>query len=432
MAGSKGTEADDAPARSGFGGRLSARVPALAAPAFRRFIFGAFLGSSGAFLQSTAQGWLVLGLTNSPAALGLVSALGMAPILVLSVFAGVVADRVDRRRMLVATQLLSCATALMLALLATTGAVQFWHIAVLAVVSGIAIAVQTPAYQAIVSSLVDREALGSAVALNSAQYNLSRIIGPALAGAIIGMGGLFLAFWGNAIALMGVAWIYAGLPKAPAASLARTQASLWTNLMDGVRYVAGRRELTALVLLTGLPALTVLNYLVLLPVYARDVLGIGAPGLGLLSGGIGAGALVAAFSLAVFRPSGGSGRSVLLSLAAMAAAEAVFATSRFVPLSMAALAVLGGSQVLYYATSNTLIQVLAPARLRGRVMSLYILVSTGLIPFGNLLGGIVAEQASPTIALVVASAATLVGVAVTALAVPELRALGRSAATAPS
>jgi len=373
----------------------------------------------------------VLGLTNSPAALGLVSALGMAPILVLSVFAGVAADSVDRRRLLVATQLLSCATALVLAVLATTGVIAYWHVAVLAVVSGIAIAVQTPAYQAIVSSLVDREALGSAVALNSAQYNLSRIIGPAVGGAVIGMGGLFLAFWGNAIALMGVAWIYAGLPKAPAATLARTQASLWANLLDGVRFVGGRRNLTALVLLTGLPALTVLNYLVLLPVYARDVLAIGAPGLGLLSGGIGIGALIAAVSLAAFRPSGGSGRSVLLSLATMAVAESVFAVSRFVPLSLVALAVLGGSQVLYYATSNTLIQVLVPGRLRGRVMSLYILTSTGLIPFGNLLGGVVAERASPTTALVAAAVVTLAGVAATALLVPELRALARPAAPAP-
>jgi len=372
----------------------------------------------------------VLGLTNSPAALGLVSALGMAPILVLSVFAGE-ADSVDRRRLLVATQLLSCATALVLAVLATTGVIAYWHVAVLAVISGIAIAVQTPAYQAIVSSLVDREALGSAVALNSAQYNLSRIIGPAVGGAVIGMGGLFLAFWGNAIALMGVAWIYAGLPKAPAATLARTQASLWANLLDGVRFVGGRRDLAALVLLTGLPALTVLNYLVLLPVYARDVLAIGAPGLGLLSGGIGIGALIAAVSLAAFRPSGGSGRSVLLSLATMAVAESVFAVSRFVPLSLVALAVLGGSQVLYYATSNTLIQVLVPGRLRRRVMSLYILTSTGLIPFGNLLGGVVAEHASPTTALVAAAAVTLAGVAATALLVPELRALARPAAPAP-
>ncbi len=390
------------------------------------------MGSSGSFLQSTAQGWLVLGLTNSPAALGLISALTYAPILVLSMIAGVAADSVDRRRLLVATQLLAFATALVLAVLATTGAVQFWQVAVLAVVGGIAMAVQTPAYQAVVSSLVSREALGSAVALNSAQYNLSRIIGPALAGAVIGIGGLFLAFWGNAIALLVVVWIYSGLPKAPADPLARARVSLWSNLADGVRFVASRRDLAAIVLLTALPALTVLNYLVLLPVYARDVLAIGAPGLGLLSGGIGIGALTAAFCLAAFRPSGGSGRSVLLSLGTMAVAEAVFAVSRFVPLSLAALAVMGGCQVLYYATSNTLLQILAPAGLRGRVMSLYILVSTGLIPFGNLIGGIVAEHASPTTALVLAAVLTLAGVAATAVLVPELRALARpSAAHSP-
>ncbi len=433
--GSQPTAAEEPPAalaQTAASSWLAGRVPALAFPAFRRFIFGAFLGSSGGFLQSTAQGWLVLGLTNSPAALGLISALGYTPILVLSMFAGVAADRVDRRRLLVSTQLLACATALALAILATTGVVQFWHVAVLAVVGGIAVAVQNPAYQAVVSALVSREALGSAVALNSAQYNLSRIIGPAIAGAIIGIGGLFIAFWGNAAALVGVAWIYAGLPKAPAGTLPRASMSIWSNVLDGVRFVGGRRDLAALVLLTALPALTLLNYLVLLPVYARDVLGIGAPGLGLLSGGIGIGALIAAFSLAAFRPSGGSGRSVLLSLGTMALAESVFAVSRVVPLSLAALAVMGGCQVMYYATSNTLIQVLAPPSLRGRVLSLYILVSTGLIPFGNLIGGFVAERASPTTTLVLASVLTLTGVVATAALVPELRALTRPSAPPPA
>lgn len=401
-----------------------ARFPALASPVFRRFLAGATVGSVGAWMQATAQGWLVLQLTNSPEALGVVSALGQLPILFLSVFAGVVADRVDRRLLLVGTQLFAAALAFVLAILATTGAVVFWQIGLLAFLAGTVIAIQTPAYQAIVSTLVDREAVGSAIALNSAQYNLSRMLGPSLAGVVIATGGLYLAFWGNAVALLAVAGVFRTLRMAPSAVLSRTQASMWSNLLDGITFVRSRRVIAVLVLLAGLPALFLLNYLVLLPVFARDVLQIGAPGLGLLYTGIGAGALTSALALASLRPSGGSGRSLLTALAIASLAEIVFAVSRSVPLSVLALAVLGGCQVLYYSTTNTLVQLLVPARLRGRVMSLYILTSTGLIPVGNLGAGWIAERASPTVTLVGGGIVTLVGVIAVAAVVPELRRLG--------
>ena len=421
------TEAPAAPAAS-LGSRLVRHLPALASPVFRRFLTGAMIGSIGSWMQATAQGWLVLDLTNSPAAMGLVSALQSLPILVLSAFAGVIADRVDRRRLLTRMQLAAAGVALTLAVLTTTGRIEYWHIAVLALLAGTVTAIQTPAYQAIVPSLVDRAAIGSAVALNSAQFNLSRIIGPVIAGAAIAAGGLGLAFWGNAFALLLVVVILATLKVAPQATLDRGDASVWANLMDGVRYVRSRRVIAALVLLAAVPALFLLNYLVLLPLFARDVLQIGAPGLGLLSGGIGVGALAGALVLAVLRPSGGSGRLLLGALVVGSAAEVVFAASRIVPLSVVALAVLGACQVLYYATTNTLLQVLVPARLRGRVMSLYILTSWGLIPVGNLLAGAVAERSSPTLALMAGGVVTLVAVVAVALAVPELRRIGAGAA----
>jgi MFS family permease len=409
-------QALEAPARG-----ITARLPALASPLYRRFLAGALIGSVGSFMQSTAQGWLVLEITDSPAALGLVFALQALPILVLSAVAGVVADRVDRRRLLIATQLFTAVLAIALAILTSARVVAFEHVAALALLAGIATAIQTPASQAIVPALVDRSVIGSAVALNSAQFNLSRILGPSIAGAVIAAGGLELAFWGNAVALALVALILWRLrvPAQPAAGPG--QASMWANLMDGVRYVRGRRIVAVLVLLAGVPAMFLLNYLVLLPVFARDVLDIGAPGLGLLSAGIGVGALVAALALAVLRPGGGSGRSLLVALVIASVAEVVFAVSRSVPLSVVALAVLGGCQVLYYATTNTLLQLLVPARLRGRVMSLYILTSWGLIPVGNVVAGLVAERSSATVALVVGGAVTLLATLAVAVAVPELR-----------
>ena len=389
------------------------------------------VGSIGGWMQATAQGWLVLGLTNSPEALGIVSALQALPILLLSVGAGVIADRVDRRRLLASTQLFAAGVALALAVLATTGGIAFWHVAVLSLLAGTATAIQTPAYQAIVSTLVRREAIGSAVALNSAQFNLSRILGPALAGAVIAAGGLQLAFWANALALVIVAGVFWRLKTAPVPDLDRAQASMWANLLDGIRFVRSRRTIAVLVLLAGVPAMFLLNYLVLLPVFARDVLQIGAPGLGLLSGGIGIGALAGALGLAAFRPSGGSGRSLLAALVVGSCAEIVFAASRSVPLSVVALAILGACQVLYYATTNTLLQVLVPGRLRGRVMSLYILTSWGLIPIGNVLAGAVAERSTPTIALVGGGIVTLVAAIAVGVAFPAIRRLEAGSAADP-
>ncbi|MDQ2966586.1 MAG: MFS transporter, partial [Chloroflexota bacterium] len=256
------------------------RLPALASPVFRRFLVGAFVGTLGAWMQATAQGWLVLELTNSPALLGLTSAVANAPTLVLSVFAGVLADRVDRRRLLVATQLAAAALAAILAILTMTRLVEFWHVLLIAGLSGAVGALAMPAFQAIVSTIVDRRAIGNAVALNSAQFNLGRIIGPTAAGVAIVAGGLAVAFWANSLALLLVALVLGTLRLPPAAALVRAEASMWANLVDGITYLRTDRLIRLLVLLAVAPALFVLNYLVLMPVYARDVLDVGAPGLG--------------------------------------------------------------------------------------------------------------------------------------------------------
>jgi MFS family permease len=371
-------------------------------------------------MQATAQGWLVLDLTDSAALLGFTSAVAAAPTLFLSLFAGVLADRVDRRRLLIATQLTAAALAATLGLLTVTATVQFWHVVLIATLAGSAGAIGLPAFQAVVSTLVDRSVIGNAIALNSAQFNLGRIIGPTLAGTAIALGGLALAFWANALGLLIVALVLARLPIVSPAALVRVEASLWSNLIDGVEAMRRDPVVRILVILAAVPALFILNYLVLMPVYARDVLEVGAPGLGLLTAGIGVGALTGALGVAVLRPSGGSGRLLLAGLAAASIALIVFSVSRWLPLSLAALAVLGAAQVAYYTTTNTLIQVLVPARLRGRVMSLYILTSLGVIPFGNLLAGLVAERFGPTLALAGGGFLTLVSVGVVVVAYPQV------------
>jgi MFS family permease len=374
-------------------------------------------------MQTTAQGWLVLDLTDSPALLGVTSAIQSAPTLILSLLAGVLADRMDLRRMLVVTQSAGAVLAGILAVLTTTGTIQLWHVLVIAGLAGSAQAFGMPAFQAVVSTIVERHAIGNAIALNSAQFNLGRILGPAVAGIAIAIGGLALAFWANALSFVIVAVVVALLPIRSPAALVRVEASMWSNLVDGIDYLRRERVIRVLVLLAAVPALFVLNYLVLMPVYARDVLDIGAPGLGMLTAGVGVGALTGALSVAVLRPSGGSGALLLLGLTVSSTALIVFAVSRWLPLSLAALAVLGAAQVAYYATTNTLIQILVPARLRGRVMSLYILTSLGVIPFGNLLAGLVAQSFGPTVALAGGGLLTLAAVGGVAVAFPDLRRL---------
>jgi MFS family permease len=374
-------------------------------------------------MQATAQGWLVLSLTDSRFALGATSAASTAPILLLSIFAGVLADRVHLGKLLAATQLAGAGIAAVLAILTMTGVVEFWHVLVLAALSGAAGALATPAFQAVVSTIVDRPAIGSAIALNSAQFNLSRVLGPTVAGFVIAAGSLVLAFWANAIGLVIVAIMILTLPIGRASSVARVEASMWANLLDGVRYVRSERTIALLVLLAAIPALFILNDLVLMPVFARDILGIGAPGLGFLNASLGVGALSGALFVAVLRPGGGSGRFMLLGLGAASIGLIVFGLSTWLPLSCVALAALGASQVAYYATTNTLIQILVSPRLRGRVLSLYILTSLGLIPFGNLVAGAIAEQFGAPIALAGGGSATLVILVAVAIAFPQLRRL---------
>ncbi len=398
----------------------SHRLPALASPAYRRFMVGAFLSNVGSWMQATAQGWLVLGLTNSPALLGVTSAAANLPVLLFSLYAGVLADRVDQRRLLVATQVAAAAFTGILAVLVSTGVVQFWQVVVAAFLVGTAGAIASPAYQALVSTLVEGPALGNAIALNSAQFNLSRIIGPSLAGAAIALGGLALAFWANAFSFVVVIVMLATLPLASTRAIGRIEASMWSNLLDGLRYVRSDPIVPVLLALTVVPGLLNLNYLVLLPIFARDILAIGAPGLGLMTSAVGIGALLGALTVAMARPGGGSGRLVLLGLAVSSGGLILFSVTTWLPLSLLGLAIMGSCQVAYYATTNTLLQLLVPMRLRGRVMSLYIFASTGVVPIGNLVAGTLAERFGAQATLAGMASTTLLICAVVALRVPRL------------
>jgi MFS family permease len=368
----------------------SGRLPALASPTYRIFLLGVFISNVGTWMQVTALGWLVLRLTGSAGLLGLASFAGSAPALVLTLHAGVLADSIDQRRLLLATQVGLAVFAGALAILVQADAILFWQILLLAALSGIANALASPAYQAIVPALVARSALGNAIALNSAQFNLARILGPAIAGLLIGVAGEAASFWLNAVSFVAVIVALVAIRMPTERSIERSRAGMWANLGEGLDYVRQRRPLLALLLLTTAPAILILPYLALLPIFADD-LGIGAAGLGLLTSSIGVGALAGALTVALRRRSGANGRTLTLGLVLMALAVGTFALSQNVILTCVALAALGWAQVAYYTSTNTLIQLLSPARLRGRILSIYVLTSIGLSPIGSLLAGGAAE-----------------------------------------
>jgi MFS family permease len=402
------------------------RLSALESGPYRQFLTASFIGSLGGWIAGTAQGWLVLDLTGSPAALGWTSAAGWIPFLVLSPVAGVLADRIAARDLILWSRLVVAASSATLALLVTTGLVSVGHVIALAVVGGSAYALAAPAMQAMVGTLVRAHEIGAAVALNSAQYNLARIIGPPVAGLAIVVGGMAAAFWGNTVAVLAALVAYRRLPdvghrRGPAGSLR-------DSLAEGIRWLSGRRELLALVLLTGAPALLTLNYAVLLPVFARDQLGVGADGLGVLAAGAGVGAFSGAMWVALWRPGGGSGRLMLGALTLMSVVVLVFSQSTVFALSVAALVVVGATQVAYYTTANALLQTQVPGPVLGRVLSLYAVMSQGLIPVGNVMVGQLAEATTPRLALGASAVLCLLVIGTVAWLVPGLRALhGRAA-----
>ncbi len=400
---------------------LSRHLSALDSRSYRQFLLASLAGSVGGWVAGTAQGWLVLDLTGSSAALGWTSAAGWLPFLLLSPFGGVLADRFDARGLIVWTRVVVASCAAIMAILVATGVVSVVHVIVLTLVAGCAYALAAPAMQAMVGSLVRSSEIGAAVALNSAQFNLARVIGPTLAGLAVAAGGTALAFVGNATAAI-VALV--AFRQLPAVNRRRPlQGSFLSSVRAGILWLRSRPELLALVLLTGAPALLTLNYAVLLPAFAREELGSGAAGFGVLAAAAGLGAFGGAVFVAIGHPGGGNGRLMLGALGVMTVAVLVFSLSSSFAVSLGALIVTGAAQVAYFTTANALLQTQVPGPLLGRVLSLYAVVSQGLIPIGNVVVGQLADATTPRVALAGAAAMCLALTAAVAWLMPRLGAL---------
>jgi len=385
---------------------------------FRLFWTGNFLSNIGTWMQNIAQGWLVLKLTNSAFWLGLVGFASSVPILLFALIGGVIADHVNKRKLLMVTQSAMMVFAFTMAALTWLHLITVHWIVFLALGTGIAMSLNTPSYQALVPQLLPREDLTNGIALNSAQFNMSRVIGPTLGGfamALVGEGGNFflngLSFLAVLIALTrinyhdpaiasedrgfhssdadGVAATSEGRGSAPGEGHIWTPRAggIWEKMKEGFRYVARHQQMSSLVLLVSIGSLLSIPYLTFVPYFARDVLGTGEPGLGLLMACSGAGAFLGAITIAWASHLRRRGLFVVRSSIGFFASIIAFTFSRNFYLSGFLLMAAGYCMIITAATINSLLQHLAEDHMRGRVMSIYSTAFLGLPPIGCLVAG---------------------------------------------
>src|SRR5918912_874209 len=375
--------------------RVNGMFRALSHRNFRLFWSGAFLSNIGTWMQAVAQGWLVLQLTDSPFWLGLDGFMATAPGLLLTLIGGVFADLIDRRRILIYTQVGAGLFALTLAVLIVTGVINdasdVWIILGLSFGTGCCMALATPSYQAITIDLVGREDLANAIALNSSQFQLSRLIGPVFAGLAFKYLGLAGCFFANAASFVAVvaALLMVRLPPAHAGKERR---ALWRDLTDGFRYVSRRPRVFMLLLIPAVTSLFGAPYLAMMPLFARDILHMGETGLALMMGTSGAGAFIGALTLAYLGNFKYKGWFVLGGSFFFSLCIVGFSLSTRVYTSLAFIFGMGFAIVCSVAVTNTLLQQLVRDEMRGRVLSMFMLSFICTMPIGNLIAGAAAER----------------------------------------
>ena len=390
-------------------------------PGYRTFWIGALVSNIGAWMQNVAQGWLVLELTDSAFMLGLVGFAGSLPWLVLLLVGGVYADRLDRRRLLIRANLGMMACAAILTALTWTGAVRIWHVFALSLASGSAIALAAPAFQAFLHDLVDRRDLQNAIALNSAQFNLSRVVGPSVAGLTLGAIGLAGCFGVNTLSYLGA--IVALMIIRVASRPVPDPAPVWDSIVEGFGYVRERPRIQALLAIAALISLLAMPYATLLPIVVRDGLGLDASGLGWLFAVGGGGAVCGALSIAFRHLLPARGPWLLGCAIATGLATMTLGLARSPVAAAVSLVAIGFSATSAVALTNTLLQELVDDAMRGRVLSMFGLAFMGTFPLANLMAGTMAglTSASATLALTGALLAIIVGAI--AWTRPRLRAL---------
>jgi MFS family permease len=351
------------------------------------FFIGQFISRTGYWMQGMAQGWLVYRLSQSSFMLGLVAFAGQFPAVLLGLFAGVVADRFNRYRICLHTQTLFMIQALTLGALTLIGWVNVWEVFALAFVAGVLQTFEMPARQTFLQEIVGKDDLTSAIALNSALVNGARIIGPALAGLVVASAGEGMCFMINGICYLAIIGGFLAMRLPPQTALHAPTVSTSMFIREGLRYAYHTPVIRLLLLLIGLLSLLSTPYTVLMPVFAKDILHGGASGLGMLMGAAGTGAVIGSIFLARQRDTNTLGRTIAFALLRFGIGLILFSFSRNFWLSVLLLPIVGSGFMVPMSAANTLLQTLTPHHLRGRVMSLFLIMFMGTPPLGSLLAG---------------------------------------------
>jgi predicted MFS family arabinose efflux permease len=378
---------------------LRRTAAALAYRDFRVLWFGAFASTIGTWVQKVAQSWLVFTLTGSAFFLGLDAFLGELPILLLTLIGGVIADRHDRRRLLIGSQYVQMVCAFTLAALVYWDAVRVWHILALSFLAGCGQAFGGPAHQSLIPSLVPKQDLPNAIALNSIQFNLARAIGPAIAGVVLAALGIAACFGLNGLSFLIVIAALMSLRVRHTPPAVRH--SMLHELRGGLSYVRARPVLLSLTMLAFAGAFFGLPMMTLLPVFAREVHGVGAEGYSLMMTWSGAGAVAGALVIAWLGRFRQMGPALLLLLLAFAALGVAFAASPLLWASHLLLFAVNAARVMTFSLNMSLMQLTAPDEMRGRVMSIYMVAFRGGLPLGSLAAGYAATLAPAPVTLMV-------------------------------
>jgi MFS family permease len=385
----------------------------LAVPNYRRYYTGQAVSLVGTWMQTIAQGWLLLTLTNSGTALGMLVAVQMTPILLLGPYGGVIADRVDKRRLMIVVQAVMGSLALALGILSATGQVRVWHVFVLAGLLGCCTVFDNPTRQAFVLEMVGPDDLRNAVSLNSVLVNAARAVGPATAGILIATVGVSVCFLVNAVSYIAVIVSLATLNRAelrPTVPAPRRPG----QLRDGLRYVRSTPGLAIPLGMMALIGTLAYEFQVVLPVVARETFHGGPEVYGFMTAAMGIGAVVAGLAVA---GSGRTGlRAIIIAAAAFGVAILLAASAPNLTLELIALTLVGGCSVTFIAIGNTTIQLITRPEMRGRVMSLWAVAFLGTTPLGGPVAGFVADRAGGRAGLLLGGVACLVAAAAGAAA----------------
>lgn len=406
------------PPRRGFSWQQT--FAALKYPNYRLWFFGQLVSLFGYWMKITAEGYLIYELTSSPVYLGYVSFASGIPVWLFMLYAGVLADRMSRRTLLIIAQLAMAGVAAILAALTFTHMVQPWHVILLATVTGMANAIDAPARQAFVLEMVDREDLTNAIALNSSMFNAATAIGPAAAGVIYAAFGPAWCFLINALGYSGVITALVLMKLKPRPAPPRRRSAL-VEMAEGLRYVATNHIIRVLVGLVAVVSLFGASFNTLIPAWAVDILKGGSTTNGLLQSARGFGSLISALTIASLGRFAFRGRLLSFGSLAFPCALLAFSAVRWLPLSLLALVGVGASQMLMMNLANSVVQTTAGDELRGRVMGIYSLVFFGLMPLGGLLAGALAQNAGAPATIVFGACVTLAAALAVRLFLPQVR-----------